>query len=105
MNETNWYTESGCSLDEFASLLERDTARKPAFASDIQRTIPLYDCGALADVLTRSIAGHGVAGGMGAVFHDGAGVLVLKHAYADTGPVDDATAVFESIIREERSKA
>jgi len=54
MNETNWYTESGCSLDAFSSLLERDTAQKLIFASDSRSRIPLYDCGALAEVLRDS---------------------------------------------------
>lgn len=104
MNETNWYTESGCSLDEFASLLERDIARKPAFASDIQRQIPLYDCGALADVLRDTSQVMALQAEWAGVLRDGAGVFVLKHAYADTGPVDEATAIFESIIREERAQ-
>jgi ectoine hydroxylase-related dioxygenase (phytanoyl-CoA dioxygenase family) len=36
------------------------------------------------------------------VLNVGAGVLVLKQAYADTAPVDEATEVFELVIREER---
>lgn len=104
MNETNWYTESGCSLDEFASLLERDTAQKLAFASDIQRQIPLYDCGALAGVLRDTSQVMALQAEWATVLRDGAGVFVLKHAYADTGPVDEATAIFESIIREERAQ-
>lgn len=35
---------------------------------------------------------------------DGAGVFVLKHAYADRTSIDEATAVFEAIIREERER-
>jgi ectoine hydroxylase-related dioxygenase (phytanoyl-CoA dioxygenase family) len=36
------------------------------------------------------------------VLNVGAGVLVLKQVYADTAPVDEATKVFESVMREER---
>lgn len=101
MNETNWYTESGCSLDEFASLVAHD-APKPASAADIQRKIPLYDCGALANALSDSSKRMALQAEWATVLRDGAGVLVLKRAYADTAPVDEATAIFKSIIRQER---
>ncbi|KXU95536.1 phytanoyl-CoA dioxygenase [Caballeronia megalochromosomata] len=104
MNGTNWYTESGCSLDEFASLLERDTALKPPFASEMQRKIPLYDCGALADMLRDPSQRMALQAEWASVLRDGAGVLVLKNAYADTGPVDEANAIFETIIRHERER-
>jgi ectoine hydroxylase-related dioxygenase (phytanoyl-CoA dioxygenase family) len=35
---------------------------------------------------------------------DGAGALVLRHAYDDTAPIDEATALFEAIIRDERAQ-
>jgi ectoine hydroxylase-related dioxygenase (phytanoyl-CoA dioxygenase family) len=104
MNETNWYTESGCSLDAFSSLLERDTAQKLIFASDSRSRIPLYDCGALAEVLRDSSKIMALQAEWATVLRDGAGVFVLKRAYADTGPVDEATAIFESIIRQEHAR-
>ena len=102
MNGTNWYRESDCSLDEFAGLLERDTGRKLTFAAETQQGIPLYDCGALRDTLNDPSRRTALQAEWADVLRDGAGVLVLKHAYADAGPVDEATAIFESIIHQER---
>ncbi|WP_321798158.1 phytanoyl-CoA dioxygenase family protein [Caballeronia sp. J97] len=104
MNETNWYTEDDCSLDDFASLLKRDIVRALAFASDTRHDIPLYDCDALADALNDPAKRMALQAEWAAVLRDGAGVLVLRHAYADIDPVDDATKVFESIIRREREQ-
>jgi ectoine hydroxylase-related dioxygenase (phytanoyl-CoA dioxygenase family) len=104
MNQTNWYTESDCSLDEFASLLERDARPKLTFASHIQRGIPLYDCGALAPALDDSSTCMALQAEWATVLRDGAGVFVLKHAYADVDPIDEAAAIFESIIRQERER-
>ncbi|MFM0325550.1 phytanoyl-CoA dioxygenase family protein [Caballeronia glebae] len=104
MNETNWYMESDCSLDAFASLLQRDTQHKLTFARDIQRNIPLYDCGALADALNDPSKRMALQAEWATVLRDGAGVFVLKRAYADIEPIDEATAIFESIIRQERER-
>ncbi|BCQ29801.1 phytanoyl-CoA dioxygenase family protein (plasmid) [Caballeronia sp. NK8] len=104
MNVTNVYRESDCSLDEFSALLERDTAPGPAFAADIQQRIPLYDCSALREALNDAPKRAALQAEWAAVLRDGAGVFVLKAAYADVAPVDEATAIFESIIREERAQ-
>ena len=104
MNGTNWYRESDCSLDEFSNLLARDDAARPAFASGIEKRIPLYDCDVLGDVLNDPGKRMALQSDWAAVLRDGAGVLVLRHAYADTGAVDEATAIFESIIAQERAQ-
>ncbi|SAL00779.1 phytanoyl-CoA dioxygenase family protein [Caballeronia ptereochthonis] len=104
MNDTNWYGESGCSLDELALLVERATAPELTFAADVRRNIPLYDCGALGEALIDASRRMALQAEWATVLRDGAGVLVLKNAYADVGPVDEATAIFESIIRQEREQ-
>jgi ectoine hydroxylase-related dioxygenase (phytanoyl-CoA dioxygenase family) len=104
MNGTNWYTESGCSLDEFASLLAPGAAPELTFTADVRQNIPIYDCGALREVLADASQRMALQAEWAAVLRDGAGVLVLKHAYADTNPVDEATAIFESIIRQEHEQ-
>ncbi|SAL76702.1 Phytanoyl-CoA dioxygenase (PhyH) [Caballeronia arvi] len=102
MNETNWYSESDCSLDAFSNLLARDDVVKLAFAAGIEKEIPLYDCGTLVDVLNYPDKRMALQAEWASVLRDGAGVFVLRHAYADVGPIDEATAIFESIIRQER---
>lgn len=99
----HWYREQDCSLQDFRSVLEpqkADTALR--FASDICQHVPLYDCRELCGVLENVSRRVELQEEWAAVLNLGAGVLVLKRAYADTTPVDDATRVFESIIEEER---
>ena len=99
----HWYREQDCSLEDFRSVLEpqkEDTALR--FASDICQHVPLYDCRELRGAFENVSRRGELQEEWGAVLNRGAGVLVLKEAYADTSPVDEATKVFESIIEEER---
>lgn len=96
-----WYAERECSLDAFVSRL-RDEGSPLRFASAVRQRIPVYDCRALGTVLDDATQRAQLQAEWAYVLRDGAGVLVLERAYANTQPVDEATAVFESIIREER---
>jgi ectoine hydroxylase-related dioxygenase (phytanoyl-CoA dioxygenase family) len=98
-----WYTEHGCSLDEFTAQIERRDGAPLRFASDVAEQIPQYDCRTLRDALTDERQRAGLQAEWASILRDGAGVLVLQRAYDDVGPVDEATAVFESIIRTERA--
>ncbi|BAO91002.1 phytanoyl-CoA dioxygenase family protein [Caballeronia cordobensis] len=104
MNGTNWYSESDCSLDAFSTLLAHDDAAPPAFAAGVEKKIPLYDCSELGAVLNDPGKRMALQAEWASVLRDGAGVFVLKHAYADRASIDEATAVFEAIIREERER-
>lgn len=100
---THWYRERDCSLQGFVAVLQsqpEDTNLK--FAADLRENIPLYDCRALRDTLDSAPHRAQLQAEWADVLNRGAGVLVLKHVYTDTAAVDDATQVFESIIREER---
>jgi ectoine hydroxylase-related dioxygenase (phytanoyl-CoA dioxygenase family) len=64
----------------------------------------VYDCLELEGVLDDPTRRAQCQAEWAHVLRDGAGVLVLERAYADTRPVDEATAVFEGIIRAERER-
>ncbi len=72
------------------------------FASGICQHVPLYDCRQLHVAYENVSRRAELQEEWATVLNLGAGVLVLKGAYADTSPVDEATKVFESIIQEER---
>jgi ectoine hydroxylase-related dioxygenase (phytanoyl-CoA dioxygenase family) len=100
---SHWYRERDCSLQDFLDALQtlpEDTSLK--FATDQRERVPLYDCRELRDTLNSAPHRAQLQAEWADVLNRGAGVLVLKHVYPDTAPVDDATQVFESIIREER---
>ncbi|MFL9865423.1 phytanoyl-CoA dioxygenase family protein [Paraburkholderia fungorum] len=97
------YREQDCSLQDFVAVLQphADTG-KPGFAADIVDHVPLYDCHELCSVLEDTTLRMDLQAEWANVLNAGAGVLVLKRVYADTGPIDEATRVFESVIHEER---
>jgi len=102
--EQNWFRERDCALNEFVDLVEGDDKSPTRYAAEVTQRIPVYDCKHL-DGITRDASERAqLQAEWARVFHEGAGVLVLRQAFADTGPVDEATAVFESIIRSEREQ-
>src|SRR5580704_13986679 len=102
--EQNWFRERDCALNEFVDLVEGDDKSPIRYAAEVTRRIPVYDCKQL-DGITRDASERAqLQAEWARVFHEGAGVLVLRRAFVDTGPVDEATAVFESIIRSEREQ-
>ncbi|MGV2292386.1 phytanoyl-CoA dioxygenase family protein [Trinickia sp. YCB016] len=99
-----WYREADCSIGEFEALVRSQTDKASLeFASDVQRNIPVYDCPALESTLNDHAARPRLLAEWARVMLDGAGVIVLQQAYGDTAPIDAATAVFESIIADERA--
>lgn len=99
-----WFREADCSVDEFTTLIEtaRGTSQRPSFADGLQPAVPVYDCDALRPVLADTTRRPELLAEWANVLLDGAGVFVLQRAYEDTTAIDDATAIFESIIRSER---
>ena len=97
------YSEQACSLQDFVAALHdgRDEAL-PEFADRIDQHVPIYDCSKLQPVLDDTVRRAELQHEWADVLEHGAGVFVLKRAFADTAPVDAATAIFEDIIREER---
>jgi ectoine hydroxylase-related dioxygenase (phytanoyl-CoA dioxygenase family) len=100
----NWYRERDCALDEFIELLEADDNHPTRYAAEVTQRIPIYDCRQIEGITRDASRRAQLQAEWARVFHDGAGVLVLRQAFVDTRPVDDATAVFESIIRSEREQ-
>lgn len=99
----HWYREADCSLQDFiAGLNAQPTDGNLRFATDIRQHVPVYDCRALRSELENVSRRADLQAEWADVLNLGAGVLVLKRVYADTAPVDEATKVFETIIREER---
>ena len=99
----HWYREKDCSLREFAALLQpRPDDDSLRFATETIERVPVYDCRELAGILADASRRADLQTEWANVLNVGAGVVVLKRIYADTTPVDEATKVFESVIREER---
>ena len=99
-----WFREADCCVDEFATLIEtsRDMRARPRLAAEVTHGIPVYDCNGLRPVVQDAARRPELLAEWADVLLDGAGVFVLQRAYENTAAIDDATAIFESIIRRER---
>jgi len=104
MNAPTWFREADCCVDDFATLIDmsREARIRPRFAASVERDVPLYDCDALRPVLKDAAQRAALLAEWADVLRDGAGVFALQRAYDDTAAVDEATAIFESIIHNER---
>jgi ectoine hydroxylase-related dioxygenase (phytanoyl-CoA dioxygenase family) len=97
------YRERDCSLHDFIAVLQdrRDDVRLKR-ADELREQVPIYDCTTLSRALDNAASRSELQAEWAHVLDRGAGVFVLKRAFADTSPIDDATAVFEAIIHDER---
>ena len=88
-----------CDLEQFSQQVERQlTIQNVPQAHDIQKNVPIYDISQL-DMTgnTQTLRAEWAD-----VLRNTAGVLVLKNAYADTGSIDAATAIYDKIIADEK---
>jgi len=98
-----YFDADTCELDEFRTLIEQtlDPASVPR-ACEIQKNTPIYDMGSLRVSLENKEMRRQLMTEWAHVLMHGAGVLVLRGAYADTAVLDEATSVYEAIIAEEK---
>jgi ectoine hydroxylase-related dioxygenase (phytanoyl-CoA dioxygenase family) len=100
--QTGWYREDDCRLGNFVALLTATEEPVLRYATDVIQSIPVYECGSLNRVLDDARERTRLLSEWAGILRDGAGVFLLAHAFPDTRCVDEATAVFESIIELER---
>jgi len=100
----SWYEPQDCSLAELRKLCDRIStfADHPLAARIEAGSVPVYDCNALRDRLARPEGKREIMAEWIAVLREGAGIVVLQAAFADTAPVDRATEIFERLIRRQR---
>lgn len=96
-----FFHADACDIDDFAACVARVTTPQDVpLASTVVHQIPVYDVAGL------DLTGAGrpvVLAEWAQVFMQGAGVIVLRGAYADTRVLDEATVIFNRIIAEEKA--
>jgi ectoine hydroxylase-related dioxygenase (phytanoyl-CoA dioxygenase family) len=103
MSSAAYYDPEACDLQDFTALIDRSTtAAQVPHAAAIEKNVPIYDITALRPALADETRRRGLMAEWAGVLRDGAGVVALKAAYADTGVLDEATAIFERIIAAEK---
>ena len=101
--KVGYFDANACELNAFRTLIEQtlDPASVP-HACDIQKNTPIYDMKALRASLEDKDMRRLLMTEWAHVLMHGAGVLVLRGAYADTDVLDEATSVYEAIIAKEK---
>ena len=101
--DAGYFDSAACDLDAFTVLIGQTT--NPSTipnAADIQKNIPVYDMQRLRPSLEDKEQRRMIMAEWARVLQAGAGVLVLRGAYADTVVLDEATAIYEQIIASEK---
>ncbi|MEO0912127.1 MAG: phytanoyl-CoA dioxygenase family protein [Pseudomonadota bacterium] len=98
-----YYDADTCVLAEFEALIDETLVpERVPHAAEITANVPIYNAGEL------ELEGPGrrvLMAEWADVLRNGAGVVVLKGAYADTAAVEAATGIYEAIIAEERARS
>lgn len=102
-NTIAYYDPETCDLEEFTALIGQVTrSEQVPHAAAIEKNIPIYDMSNLRSTLEDDRTRRGLMAEWAQILGSGAGVLVLKGAYADTAVLDEATRIYEGIIAEEK---
>ena len=98
-----YFSEQDCSVAAFLSLITEPTLISDLrFAAKIEFNIPIYDAQDVKSVLGSS-SRQDLLAEWAHVLSERSGIVVLKQAMIDLDAVDEATAVFNNIIKEEQS--
>ena len=98
-NSVAYYDPDACDLQDFTALIDQTTqAVTVPHAVGVEKNIPIYDVSALEAGLEEASSRREIMAEWARVLRTGAGAVVLKGTYADTGVLDEATGIFEQII-------
>ena len=96
--------ESECRLDDFAALLEQQTAVEDyPHADRVERNVVIYRSERLRDAVRDETDRLAVEAELARALSAGPGIVVMEGAFADLDVVDRATAVFEDMIADQGS--
>jgi ectoine hydroxylase-related dioxygenase (phytanoyl-CoA dioxygenase family) len=99
-----YFTSGSCDIDDFKQLISRETVPADVpHASGLQNNIPLYGMAALRPALEDPKTRRELMAEWADVMMHGAGVIALQGAYENTDVLDEATAIYEQIIADEKA--
>ena len=99
-----YYSADDCRIEDFTALIAQEL--DPAalrFASSVQGNIPIYAAANVDAALSVPDRRRALLAEWASVLGDHGGVVVLKGAVPDIDAIDAATALFNTIIEEERA--
>jgi len=100
---TAYFDPDRCDFAAFKALTSQTLSPQDVpLAADIQKNAPIYNMAALGDHLTDPALRRDLMAEWAHELREGSGIIVLKGAYADTSPVDAATAIYNDVIASEK---
>lgn len=101
--DTGYFDSAACDLNAFTALVDQTTNPSTVpNADDIQKNVPIYDMFRLRPSLEGKDQRRTIMAEWARVLQTGAGVFVLRRAYDDTVVLDEATAIYEQVIAQEK---
>jgi ectoine hydroxylase-related dioxygenase (phytanoyl-CoA dioxygenase family) len=101
-----WLTKDSGDFETFRQIVSQhaDPAQTPQ-AVEIVRNIPIYDGASVDRAATEDAQRTALTQEWANVFANGAGIIVIRQGMADHAVIDRASAVFDTIIAEEKRAA
>ncbi len=101
-----FYDPAACDLAEFTALIDQsaDPSAVPN-ADTIEKNVPVYDMARLRPMLDEPASRRALMAEWARCLQNGAGVVALKNAYTQTDVLDEATALYEDIIAQEKAQS
>ena len=106
LNKVGYYNPEACNLVDFLEIINQKLEdRSVPHASEVQNNIPIYNISALKNIVENSELKKELMAEWAWVLRESSGAIVLRNAYSDTSPIDEATELYEQIISEEKQKS
>jgi ectoine hydroxylase-related dioxygenase (phytanoyl-CoA dioxygenase family) len=99
-----WLTAESCRIEDFAAICEQTV--NPAdypLASAVEKNVLIYDGASVRAAAADAVQRKALLAEWVEAMTDGPGVIALRGAFDDVGPVDAATAAFQAMISEEKA--
>jgi ectoine hydroxylase-related dioxygenase (phytanoyl-CoA dioxygenase family) len=101
--DTGYFEADACDLTAFTAHIDQTTQPFTVpTAAEIQQNVPIYDMSDLRPALKEKVTRRGIMAEWARTLQHGAGVIVLRGAYADTAVLDEATSIYDQIIAAEK---
>ena len=102
---TGYYNPNSCDLSDFKKVIDQTVSPTDVpNAAEIERNVPIYDMNVLSSSLHDPMQKNSLMTEWAWVLKENAGAIVLRNAYSDTAVIDQATKIYEEIIKEEKLK-
>lgn len=100
-----WLRQDDCRVDDLAATVDRHTHRAEVpHAAEVLHRVPVYDGDALRAWAAAPDERRELMAEWGEVLAHGAGIVVLERAFDDLAVVDAASALFRTLIDEQRAR-